>query len=190
MPLHNPFKIQAGYKNCYVSLRIKNHYSPQEQYDLEKYRLKIPVGDIHYERFIWKKIAFSVYNCYELSDISHRSIFRNKVDLLVAVEWNKDTNYYSNIVESCIRDLHCYMVQVNTSQFGDSRIATPKKSEELNILRVSGGDNSVLLKTQIDFQPLRDFQVREYDPTDKTFKPTPAGFDHENVTEREDIDNY
>jgi hypothetical protein len=179
-----PFTNEYDYHNCFVSLRLKNHYSPHEIYDLEKYRLNPPTIQSHYERYIWRGLSFAVYNCYELSDIFHRSIFRSDLDLLIAIEWNKDTNYYSNILESCIRDIHCYMVQVNTSQYGDSRIAGPKKSEEMNILRITGGDNDVLIKGMIDINELRQFQLREYDPTDKRYKPTPAGFDRTKVLKR------
>ena len=108
------------------------------------------------------------------------------IDLLIAVEWNKDTHYYSNIVESCVRDLHCFMVQVNTSNYGDSRITAPKSSAEMNIIQVTGGENDVLLKGMIAVNQLRQFQLREYDPLDRKFKPTPAGFRHESVLNREE----
>jgi hypothetical protein len=81
------------------------------------------------------------------------------------------------------------MVQVNTSQFGDSRISAPKKTEEMNILRVTGGDNDILIKGSIDINALRQFQLKEYDPLDKRFKPTPAGYNHENVLRRNDINH-
>ena len=72
-----------------------------------------------YPLFIWNGIWFSVYCCYELADICDRALFKSYSDLMIAVEWNKDTNYYSNIIESLSRDMHCFCVQVNSSGYGD-----------------------------------------------------------------------
>lgn len=173
-----PLQDELGYKNCVISMRLKNHYSPKEEYKLEKFDLHKPSWIPVYELFKWKNFVFTVYNCYELSDIKHRGIFRSLIDLLIAVEWNQDTNYYSNIVESTVRDLHCYMVQTNTSQYGDSRVSCPKKTEEMDILKIKGGENDLIIKGILDIEKLRMFQSHKFDPEDKTFKPTPAGYDY------------
>lgn len=170
-----------GYSECLVSIRNKNHYSPREKIEIESYDLKLPKIDTIYHRYTWRNCCFSVYNCFELTDISHRSKFRSYVDLLIGISWNKDKNYYANIVESTDRDLHCYFAYANTSHFGDSRIVAPKKTEIKDIIRISGGENCVLLKGKIDIKELRDYQKHTYDPLDERFKPTPAGFDHEIV---------
>ena len=73
------------------------------------------------------------------------------------------------------------MAYVNTSQYGHSRIVAPKKTEEMNIAEISGGENTVLLKGKIDIKSLRDFQKHTYRSDDKRFKPTPAGFEHDIV---------
>ena len=131
-----------------------------------------------YEKFHWHDIVFTSFNCFELTDILHRGLFRSDIDLLAAVEYNKDINYYSNILDSVVRDVHCFAVQANTAEFGDSRIIAPKSTEEMNFVRVKGGENSVLLKSSLLVKKLREFQIKKYDPLDKRFKPTPAGFDH------------
>ncbi len=179
-----PFKNNLGYKNCVISMRLKNHYSPKEEYMLEKLNLHKPQWIPLYELFKWRNLVFTVYNCYELSDIKHRSIFRSLIDLLIAVEWNQDTNYYSNIVESTVRDIHCYMIQSNTSQYGDSRVSCPKKTEEMDILKIKGGENDLIIKGILDIEKLRMFQSHKFDPKDKSFKPTPAGYDHELARKR------
>ena len=62
------------------------------------YRKRIPRRDYSiYHLCQWKGIQFTVYNCYELTDIVHRCIFRSDLDVLFAVEYNKDINYFSNI---------------------------------------------------------------------------------------------
>jgi hypothetical protein len=137
-----------------------------------------------YELFRWRDTQFSIYNCYELADIKHRSIFRSELDFLVACVLNKDINYFSSIVESVTKDLHCYVVQVNCSEFGDSRITQPTKKERMDILRVSGGENSTVLVGSLPINELRHFQYLEYSEQDKRFKPTPPGFNKKKVKER------
>ena len=106
--------------------------------------------------------------------------------MLIAVEWNKDTNYYSNIMESLSRDIHCYCIQVNTSNYGDSRITQPSKTEEKDIIRTKGGINNTILIGEIDIDKLRDFQLKEYtlQKRDMRFKPTPPDFNTDIVIKK------
>jgi hypothetical protein len=118
-------------------------------------------------------------------------LFRSKVDFLVASEYNPDIKYFSNIVESVIRDVHCYFIQANSSDFGDSRISQPKKSELLDILRIKGGDNDTFLVTELDIGDLRNFQNMDIEGqmiaragNNNIFKLTPPDFNHDEVHER------
>lgn len=126
-------------------------------------------------------IWFSLYCCFELSSIKARSLFQSYADLCIVVEWNRDINYYSSIMESFCRDLHCYCIQVNSSDYGDSRIVQPSKTEILNIIRTKGGKNRSILVEDIDIDVMRNFQIKEYElqKDDSIFKPTPPQFDKE-----------
>lgn len=180
-----PFKDEKKYKSAFVSLRLKNHYAPGEIIDLKKYRLGFPEPQIKkYEIFRWRGVDFSVFNCFELADIKHRSIMRSRVDFVVASIWNKDVNYYSSIVESACRDIHCYVVQVNTSKYGDSRITQPTSKHEMNLVQVKGGENTTLLTCSLDINKLRDHQIKEYGEDIRKFKPSPPGFESEEVIKR------
>ncbi|MCL1670515.1 reverse transcriptase domain-containing protein [Elizabethkingia ursingii] len=191
-----PFKINH-YNTSLVKLRLKNHYSHSETHLIKGYRLKIPNQDkkdcfmMTYDLFHWRKTYFSVYNCFELADIYHRSIFKSKVDFIIASEYNRDTNYFSDIAGAWVRDIHSYFIQVNSSDFGDSRIIQPAKSYEKDLVQVKGGLNSVVLIDKLKISDLRAFQFKEYhlqkDDIDKgktAFKPTPPDFDRENVKMR------
>ena len=136
-----------------------------------------------YELYNWNDFWFSVYCCYELASVNDRAIFQSYIDALIAVEWNKDTNYYSNIVESLSRDIHCFCVQVNTSEYGDSRITKPSKTESKNIIQVKGGQNSTVLVEELDFSALREFQIKGNlnQKNWSDFKQTPPGFDYDVV---------
>lgn len=177
-----------------IRLRVKNHYSPDEIEQLRGYRLKIPTegGKPTYDLFHWRKSYFSVYNCFELADISDRSLFKSKVDFIIATELNKDTNYFSDIGGAWVRDLHCFFIQVNTSYYGDSKIVQPTKSETKNMVTIKGGLNSVVLVEYLDIDKLREFQLKEYNlqKDDKKFKPTPPRFEVENVKARINDENF
>ena len=175
-----PF-VEDDYKFSYIHFHKKVHVAPHEKEKIESYGCKVREGE-GYELYDWNNFWFSVYCCYELSSISDRSIFQSYIDALIAVEWNKDTNYYSNIVESLSRDLHCFCIQVNTSEFGDSRITRPSKTENRDILKVKGGGNSVVLIDTIDISGLREFQIKgnvlqAKSPDSKYYKQTPPNFD-------------
>lgn len=164
-------------KSAFISFHLKNHYAPAEKQEINGYRLKEMNGE-HYELYRWHDCYFPVYCCYELTSITERAMFQSYADFLVAIEWNKDVNYYSNILESLSRDIHCYCVQVNSSDYGDSRITKPSKTEEKDIMRTKGGKNSTILVGEIDIGKIREFQLKEYNlqAYDKSFKPTPPGF--------------
>ena len=172
-------------KSAYISFHLKTHYAPAEKQEINGYRLKEITGN-HYELYKWYNCYFPVYCCYELTSITERAIFQSYADFLVAIEWNRDVNYYSNILESLSRDIHCYCVQVNSSDYGDSRITKPSKTEEKDIVRTKGGINSTILVDEIDISKIRDFQFKEYElqAMDKRFKPTPPGFNPDIVLKK------
>lgn len=171
-----PYSYDDNRKCAFISFHLKRHYAPHEKELINGYRLQEVKGS-HYELYKWNDCYFPVYCCYELTSISDRALFQSYADLVVAVECNRDVNYYSNILESLSRDMHCYCVQVNTSNYGDSRITKPAKTEEKDIIRTKGGINSTVLVGDVDINELREFQLKEYTlQKGNQFKPTPPGF--------------
>ena len=177
-----PFMLNE-YRNAFIDFRLKKDYSPAEEHYIEGHTdYVVPHEQMNNEKlrlYEWKGMFFSVFNCFELSDISKRSIFKGKVDFVVAVEHNKDVNYFSNISESVVRDIHSFFIQVNTSQYGDSRIVSPSSTVKMNIAKIKGGENISLLTGYVDIASLRDFQTKDFALQDKdeNFKPTPPGFE-------------
>lgn len=174
-----PFKY--GYKNdCYITFRLKKWYAPGEEKEIKKYKLKVPekAANVQNILFVWNNLYFAVYDCFELADINFRSEFKSEVDFIVGCEWNRDIKYFANITEAATRDLHCFIIQVNTSQFGDSKIIAPKKSNEMTILNIKGGDDNILIG-DVNIQELRDFQRKEalyLEDNEKIFKTLPPDF--------------
>lgn len=174
--------MEHKHKCSYISFHLKKHYAPIEKHIIRGYDYEEITGS-NYELYKWDNCYFPVYCCYELASITDRALFQSYADFIVAVEWNRDVKYYSNILESLSRDLHCYCIQVNSSDYGDSRITKPSRSEEKDVIRTMGGNNSTILIGEIDIAKLRDFQIMEDElqKENKNFKITPPEFDKEIV---------
>lgn len=176
-----------GIMDSIVLFRLKNHYSPHEEHVLHGNHLDVPTPyQYRYDIIVWNNIYLSSYYCFELANVTHRSLFKSKIDLMVAIEYNKDTNYFSNIVEASSRDLHVYVAQANTCQYGDSRLTQPSEYANKDILRLKGGINDTILVAQIDIPKLREFQRKTYALTmnDKEFKPLPPDHNLDDVLKR------
>ena len=179
----------GGVKDAVVLYRLKNHYAHIEELIIRGFGYKVPKPvPYQYDLINWQNLYFTSFYCFELADTYHRSLFRSKVDLLIASEWNKDTPYFSNIVEALSRDLHCYIAQVNTSQFGDSRLTQPSETARKDILKLKGGKNDAILVGELNIEALREFQLKYFErikaDNDNSFKPVPPDWDRKLVRKR------
>ncbi len=177
-----PFKYLV-YQNAFIDFRLKKDYSPSEVEQIAgRSKYSLPDKEMRDKDklriYEWKRVLFSVLNCFELTDIAKRSMFRGNVDFLATVEYNRDVNYFSNITESFARDVHSFIIQVNTSNYGDSRITQPSESFKKDIVKIKGGDNVSLITGMINIKDLREFQSFESSLQMKSnlFKLTPPNF--------------
>ncbi|MBP5667120.1 MAG: RNA-directed DNA polymerase [Salinivirgaceae bacterium] len=170
-------------KDCVPIFRLKNHYAPKEIEIINKEEFTIPrqVPKL-YNLINWRGFYFSVYNCFELSSITDRSRVIGEVDAIFAIAYNPDTNYYNSIVEATARDMHCFVILCNTSQYGDSQIVAPKETEKKFILKVKGGTDDKnpinILVGHLDVKALREYQL--YADEKHKFKPLPADYPKDN----------
>ncbi|TCS74714.1 hypothetical protein [Pectinatus cerevisiiphilus] len=171
--------VKDDFKFAHITYHLKTHYSPEERRIIENNFLT-PIEGKTYDLINWKNLWFTTYCCFELASIYDRAIFKNYPDLFIAVEWNHDTAYFSSIIESLCRDIHCYCAQVNSSDYGDSRILRPSRSEKRDIVKTKGGINNTILIGEIDIAELRSFQRKDYElqKENKEFKPTPPQFNN------------
>lgn len=173
-----PYQVNT-YSFAHVTFHKKIYFSPEERRLVEQYDHCACEGKTLH-MFHWQDVFFSVYCCFEIASIHLRSAFKNYLDLVIAVECNKDVNYFSSVMESLCRDMHCYFLQVNSSDYGDSRLIRPTSSAQMNMMRVKGGRNEAILVEELDVDVLRKIQRKKYDgiKSDRNiFKPTPPGFD-------------
>jgi len=189
-----------GFREALPILRIKNYNAPHEREMIENHTAfsgdflqatEPPPEDHYYHLINWRGLQFTVFNCYELTNIKHRSLFSGKIDCLIATEFNKDVPYFSSIVESASRDLHCFVIQSNNAKYGDSRICAPYKREEKDIIQIKGGKNPTILVEDILISELREFQSMGFtkQKDHPKIKPTPAGFERSVSNKRLDKGN-
>lgn len=143
--------------NTVALFREKNFYAPEEKDCLYKlgYRISNPERPLYYVIYS-NGIRYSSILCFEFTDISSRASLKSKVDALFVPQLNKDTNYFSSIVESTSRDLHCLIVQANTSKYGDSRITGPYDTIHKNVVQIKGGINDVVIIGELEFEQIRN----------------------------------
>ena len=169
--------IGFNYMKFYRQDKIKGAHS--ESIELKNIaNINLIVNSEHQEKKIYKhgNFYFSSLICNELTDIENRMIKRGKIDALFIVEWNKDIKSFNALVESAALDIHCYVVQVNNRQYGDSRIRAPYSKDFLrDIVQVKGGNHDYLIVGEINIEELRDFQSHNISPS-SPFKPVPTGF--------------
>ena len=190
-----PVNIQ-GDPDAVPIIRLKNHYSPEEEEWIRGKFMVVPKPKPYrYDLFAWRGFYLSTYYCYELADIQHRALFFSKVDFICAPVWNPDTHYYDSIIDSASRDMHCFMIQINTSQYGDTRVTRPTDHVRKDKAKVKGGtvkDYKVtLLVSDLEIAKLRDFQGLDYPAQKKedgkgrpSFKPTPPDFSQRDLATR------
>lgn len=165
-------QINSGkYKSSCMIVREKNDYAPfeKELLALKGFRCKdkeIPL----YSIVNCNGVRFGTFLCYEFTDILARSLYKDEVDILFIPENNKDTTYFSNIIEATTRDLHTFVVQSNTSTYGDSRITGPYSRDQRNIVQIKGGDNDSLIIGTIDIKTVRDYRKKERNNLEKNIK--------------------
>ena len=183
-----PFEKSKS-KMSFMTLRLKNHYSPEEEKVINSKFYMIPTfKSKKYDIFSWKGLCFSNINCFELTDIEARSSFKNYIDLLIASVYNKDTYYFKNILESTCRYLHVFVAQSNTSIYGDCEILQPTNKDNMIMACIKGSQNNNLLIEEINIESLRDFQLQDYklQKEENIYKITPPNINKDIVKLRKD----
>lgn len=151
----NPTTVGHSFQTGFIQFREKNFYSPEEIISLAHHKQKCKDAEIpSYNLISNGTYTYSSILCYEFTDISSRAAMKSKVEMLFVPQLNKDTNYFSSIVESSARDLHCFIIQANTSEYGDSRITAPYNTEHKNIFQIKGGENDAVLTSTVDIEAL------------------------------------
>lgn len=152
-----PFRV-GSYKYVMPVMRPKIHSSPEELSVLNGVRPGVrPITGRKLYTINYGGISFCTFNCFELADINLRSAIADKVIAIFAIEHNKDTEYFRNIGHSFSRDLHSLFIQVNSKDYGDSRVIGPFPQEHRDMLVVSRGESEHVHALDYNFRKHQEF---------------------------------
>lgn len=183
-----PFIFNGKYHECALMYRPKNHYSPKELRQFEKYEKKINGEDDNIAKYymcIWNDVHIVPYCSYEIASVDDRSIFKSCCDIVTVSEFNKDTEYINGIAESLSRDLFCYCVKSNVTGYGGSSIIQPTSNDDKYIINLKGGEDDYIVTHDLDIKKLRKNAIQSDKIWDSSnFEPKPPGFWKNNVKER------
>lgn len=157
-----PFRDEKKYRYSTIFMREKNDYAPHEKELLLYSKYSDPTKETSFNYiFEWNKIKFSILNCFELTDIKSRANLKSKVDIIFTPEYNRDIAYFSSIIESTSKDNGCFVVQVNSSNIGDTKIIAPFHSNYANICSISGGEKDSIHIGKINIDEYNEFKAYE-----------------------------
>jgi len=183
-----PFIYNDKYHECAIMYRPKNHYSPEEIRQFEKYEKKIMEEDndiAKYYMCIWNDIHIVPYSSYEIASVDDRSIFKSCCDIVTVSELNRNTTYINGIAESLSKDLFCYCIKSNVSKYGGSCIIQPTSSDDNYLINLKGGEDDYIVTRDLDIKKLRKHAIQSDKLSDSSnFGPKPPGFWKNNVKER------
>lgn len=182
-----PFILHDKYYECALVYRLKNYYAPNEIKQIKECGKQLKLNEDNIEKYymyIWKGIHIVPYYCYEISSIEDRSLFKSCCDIITVSEFNKDTKYFDNIAESLSRDLFCYCIKSNTSEYGGSSIIQPSPSEEKYLVKLKGGADDYLVTYDLNIGKLKKSAKKIDGYSNSNFKPKPAGYCHDIVKKR------
>lgn len=183
-----PYKETDKYFKVFIGKREKNNYSPEEEECFAKLKLWYNESKPNYHIIKKDNFVYTPILCYEFTNPETRYIFNGVVHGVFVSELNKDTNYFSSIIHSTARELHSFVIQANSSKFGDNRITLPSSTNEMNLVSVKGGLNCTLHYAVLDLDELlkSEKQMKEIRNEHRNgkkasqyksiFKKTSAGF--------------
>lgn len=117
---------------------------------------------------------FAVTICYDFMDLDRIVMYRNKIQTLFILSYNKDTNSFNYLAEALSRMLFCNVVICNCGQFGGSLAISPFR--EAYQRRVYRHDGQGLSNAQLIELPLATLIAHQKGLESKEFKSLPPGF--------------
>lgn len=170
-----------GYPSTWAIRQIKTQAAPAEALGLwQENEIQLSTQAVQ-DLPVYKHgyFRFGVIICSELMDAEVQYHFRGHVDALFCLEWNRDIDTFDGLVRAAAHTVHCFFIQVNNREFGDSRIRAPgKESYQRDIARLHGGIHNSFVVGELPIEKLRDFQRKKHSDLDDNapYKPLPSGY--------------
>lgn len=119
---------------------------------------------------------FAVAICYDFVDLDRIVLYRNKIQTLFILAYNRDTTSFDHIAEAIARMVFCNVVVCNCGHFGGSLAVSPfRKPYKRTVYRLSGQKLPHAQLIELPLAALIEHQGKN-DTTKGDFKSLPPGF--------------
>lgn len=118
---------------------------------------------------------FAVAICYDFMDLDRIVMYRNKIQTLFILAYNRDTTSFDHLAEALSRMLFCNVIVCNCGQYGGSLAVSPYREPYRRLIYRHAGQS--LPNAQVVQLPLAALAAHQVDPTNKNFKSLPPGFE-------------
>lgn len=119
---------------------------------------------------------FAVAICYDFMDLDRLVMYRSKIQTLLVLAYNRDTNSFDHISEALGRMLFCNVVVCNCGYYGGSHAISPYREPYMRTIYRHSGQN--LPNAQLIELPLADLAAYQKSGQNEKFKSLPPGFSH------------
>lgn len=159
----------SPYCNVIPIIREKNNYSPHEDIYFVLNNKETRKKDDKLNYIIHTDyVDYTIFLCYELTDLNQRAMYKDKVDCVFVPVMNRDTEYFENIINSYSRDIFAYIIQSNSAIYKGTAIYAPFNSDNKIIASGNGGVNNRLIVDEIKINALREYKNTYYDKLSKS----------------------
>ncbi|MCG8004356.1 MAG: hypothetical protein JAY88_12970 [Candidatus Thiodiazotropha lotti] len=118
---------------------------------------------------------FAVAVCYDFLDLDRIALYRNKIQTLFILAYNRDTNSFDHVAESISRTVFCNVVVCNCGHFGGSIAICPfREPYKRTVYHHSGQELTNAQLIQLPLKSLIDHQLSGNNT--KEYKSLPPGF--------------
>ena len=126
---------------------------------------------------------FAIAVCYDFVDLDRVVLYRDRIQTLFVLSYNRDINSFDHIAEAIARMVFCNVVVCNCGHFGGSFAVSPfRKPYKRIIYRHTGSNLTNAQLIQLPLLSLIQHQKKD-SATKKLFKSLPPGFsDRYNLT--------
>ena len=128
---------------------------------------------------------FGVAVCYDFMDLDRIVMYRNKIQTLFILAYNRDTTSFNHLAEALARMLFCNVIVCNCGKYGGSQAVSPFREPYKRIIYHHSGKD--LPNVQLIDLPLISLIEHQKGKESNEFKSLPPGFDELIVLKRRNV---
>lgn len=155
----------------------KTYPAPREKQKLDK----ITGGAVNFvpQPIVWLFESpdlgkFAVAVCYDFLDLDRIAMYRNKIQTLFILAYNRDTTSFEHVAEAISRMVFCNVVVCNCGHFGGSLAVSPFQDSYKRTVYKHAGQK--LPNAQLIELPLAALHEHQSTGNSTRFKSLPPGF--------------